>query len=60
MLAKRYEEIWHEEFYKLKRWLQETITQEPLGRHASAFAHEVSLLAEGRTDTPSHLPEQDQ
>jgi len=45
-LAKRYEEIWHKEFYKLSRFKQECIIDEPTGRHAGDLAKEVARIAE--------------
>tara|TARA_Y100000310_G_C20367642_1_gene661968 strand:+ start:331 stop:552 length:222 start_codon:yes stop_codon:yes gene_type:complete len=45
-LAKRYEEIWHEEFYKLARYAQQAVIEEPTGRHASELAKIVARAAE--------------
>jgi len=49
--AQRYEEAWHHCYYQSARWLQETIIDEPHGRHANALAHEAAILAE--SDTPT-------
>ena len=45
-LAQRYEMAWHKLFFECGRWKQETIIEEPHGRHANEFAKEVRVLAE--------------
>jgi hypothetical protein len=45
-MGQRYEKAWHKLYYESPRWLQQTIVEEPLGRHASDLASEAVLLAE--------------
>jgi hypothetical protein len=45
-MAQRYEKAWHKLYYESPRWLQQTIVEEPLGRHASDLAREAVQLAE--------------
>ena len=45
-MAQRYEQAWHKVYYDSPRWMQQTVIEEPTGRHASAIAHEAMLLAE--------------
>jgi|TARA_B100001245_G_C22687637_1_gene335720 hypothetical protein len=49
--AVRYETAWHHCYYQAPRWIQETVIEEPHGRHAKAIAHEAAILAE--SDTPT-------
>lgn len=49
-LAQRYEKAWHKLFYQQARWLQETIIEEPHGRHATDLAHEVSRYVDTDED----------
>ena len=49
--AQRYEKAWEHCYYQTARWLQETIIEEPHGRHANALAHQAAILAE--SDTPT-------
>jgi hypothetical protein len=45
-MAQRYEEAWHKCYYEAPRWIQQTVIDEPTGRHASAIAQEAMLIAE--------------
>jgi hypothetical protein len=45
-MAQRYEKAWHKCYYEAPRWIQESVIAEPTGRHASALAHEATLIAE--------------
>ena len=49
--AQRYEAAWHKCYYQAPRWIQETVIEEPHGRHAMTIAHEAAILAE--SDTPT-------
>ena len=49
-LAQRYEKAWHKLYYKLTRWKQSDIIDNPDGRCAKELAHQVALLAESDTD----------
>ena len=45
-MAQRYEQAWHKVYYESPRWIQQTVIDEPTGRHASALAQEAMLIAE--------------
>ncbi len=47
-MAQIYEKAWHDLFYKKARFAQEEIINNPDGRRAEQFAHEVAKLAESR------------
>ncbi len=50
ILARKYEAAWHKLFYKLDKWRQDAIIEEPHGRHADELAHEAAILAESSND----------
>ena len=45
-MAQRYEKAWHELYYKKPRGIQKEIIDNPHGRTAIGFAHDVAKLAE--------------
>ena len=47
-MAQIYEKAWHDLFYKKARFAQEEIINNPDGKRAEQFAHEVAKLAESR------------
>ena len=47
-MAQMYEKAWHDLYYKKARTFQKEIVDNPHGRVANQFAHEVAKLAEGR------------
>lgn len=47
-MAQIYEKAWHDLYYKKARTFQKEIVDNPHGRVANQFAHEVAKLAEGR------------
>ena len=44
--AVKYEKLWHKLYYELPRWEQQTIIEEPHGRHATTLARAVAEKAE--------------
>tara|TARA_R110000744_G_scaffold176744_1_gene295570 strand:- start:3366 stop:3599 length:234 start_codon:yes stop_codon:yes gene_type:complete len=52
-MARRYESVWHYRFAELSDYKRKMIIEEPEGRHANAFAHEVAQQAESDAALPS-------
>jgi hypothetical protein len=49
-LAQRYEKAWHELFYKLPRWKQESVIAEPHDRTANELAKQVRIYVDTDED----------
>ena len=48
-MARRYEAAWNQLFYEQSEWLQQTVIEEPNGRHAGELARDAARLAEDMT-----------
>ena len=49
-LAQRYEKAWHKFYYQSSRWKQKEIIEEPDGRIANDFAHQVRIYVDTNED----------
>jgi len=45
-MARRYEAAWNQLFYEQSDWLQQTVIEEPHGRHAGELASQAAGMAE--------------
>jgi len=55
-MAQIYEKAWHDLYYKKPRTFQKEIVENPDGRTATAFAHDVAKLAESRAYDMENKP----
>lgn len=49
-IARRYEKAWHELYYKLPRWQQQDVVNEPDGRFANELAKRVRIYVDTNED----------
>ena len=52
-MARRYESVWHYMFAELDDFRRKVIVEDPHGRLAAEFAHEVAKRAESDAKLPS-------
>tara|TARA_R110002110_G_scaffold248716_4_gene464897 strand:- start:87 stop:338 length:252 start_codon:yes stop_codon:yes gene_type:complete len=52
-MARRYESVWHYMFAELSDYKRRMIIEEPHGKWADSFAHEVAQKAESDSVLPS-------